>query len=471
MSISSPLARSVTFLFLVLSVAAALPLVALSFYNHPSPTDDYCFANTSIHYGFWQSQQIYYNGWSGRFFHNFLVHGSPLIFGWYDGYKIYPIVLLVLLMLAFYAFSSQWLHDSFDRTTKIGLAAALFVSFITTLASVPEYMYWYAGMACYSLSTVFLLFLLATLLIHQRRGFSWQSGYLLLESFFLVCIIGSSETGMVMAMSVLAMIAFGEFLLRHKLSLTILILLLVGAISSYYLVTAPGNAIRMSGNPNSANIPLTVLSSLRFSVGYFTRQLFSTPLLPLSLLYIPIAYQLTAKRPLPAYLRIHPLLGIAHGLATVFTLISLHFYGVGVAPAFRLINIINLVFWLSWGYNLTLLVIAFRTRLNPAFWTKYALPIVAVSLFLTGLSAVFGPEISLTYGDWLSGRAKQYDMAMQDRYKLMAQSGDASVLVAPLPVYPASMFIEDIKNNPQHLWNRCWADYYHKKAIVLKDSL
>jgi len=301
----------------------------------------------------------------------------------------------------------------------------------------------------------------------------------------LVGIIGSSETSMVMGMSVLGLIALGELIQRRRLSVAIMIMLLVSALSCYFLIKAPGNTIRMGMNPNSANISLTLLSSLRYAADYVVSQLFLTPLLPLSILYLPIAYKLTAGRPLPPYLRLHPLLAFLHSAATVLVLISLHFYAVGVPPAYRLVNIINLVFWLSWGYNLTLWVIALRSalqpdrrrwlialqaRLRPEQWLPYARPLVLVALVWTALAVGFGPVVPLAYGDWLSGRAKQYDQAMRQRYEQMTQSGNNLVLVAPLPVYPASMVMEDVKTDQQHLWNRCWADYYHKKSIVLKDN-
>ncbi|QJW88692.1 hypothetical protein HNV11_04520 [Spirosoma taeanense] len=473
MADATPLLRFVTGLLVSFVLILFVPLVVLSFYNHPSPADDYCFANTAMQYGFWRAQQFYYDGWSGRFFHNFLVHSSPLTIGWYDGYKIYPIILLALLLLGFYALASQWLYR-FGKGLKLALAAGLFVGFMATLAGLPEFLYWYAGMACYSLSVVLFLFLLATLLAHQRHGFGLHPGYLVGEGLLITAIVGSSETSMVMVISLLAMVAFGELLQRRRVSATILVLLGVGAVACYYLLAAPGNAVRMASNPNSSNIPLTLISSLRFAVTYLGHQLFLTPLLPLSLLYIPVAYQLTGlcspAQPLPPYLRLHPVWALLHGGATVLALISLHFFGVGIPPVPRLINIINLVFWLSWGYNLTLWVVALRPRLRPDRWAGVARPIVLTALVLTALAVGFGPVLPVAYGDWLSGRAAQYDQAMQQRYDQLTLSTDGPAQLAPLPFYPASLFLEDVKNDPQHLWNRCWADYYHKKTIVLNEA-
>ena len=410
------------------------------------------------------------------FFHNFIVHSSPLTVGWYAGYKLYPLALLVLLLLSFYSLASQWVKSlsiekpANSRYGKLALASGLFVGFMATLASLPEFLYWYAGMACYSLSCVFFLFLLATLLAHQRAGFGLQIGYLLLEAFLITGIVGSSETSMVMVMSVLALIAFGEMLQRRRLSLTILLLLGVGAVGCYFLIKAPGNAIRMASNPNSSNIPHTLLSSLRFAVRYLSHQFLQTPLLPLSVLYLPIAYRLASQRSLPPYLRLHPVWGFLHGAATVLVLISLHFYGVGIPPVGRLVNIINLVFLLSWGYNLTLWVVALRHRVRPERGQSYARPVALVAAGLTAIAVALGPVVPIAYGDWLSGRASRYDQAMQGRYDQLTQTGNESGLMDPLAVYPASLFLEDVTKDPKHLWNRCWADYYHKKTVVLRDK-
>lgn len=463
--------RFVTLLLISLAIVLAIPLVVLAMYNHPSPADDYCFANTSMQYGFWQAQRFYYDGWSGRFFHNFIVHSSPLTIRWYAGYKVYPVILLALLLVSIYILSSQWLFN-LGVGAKLTLASGLFLGFIGTLASLPEFMYWYAGMACYSLSVVLFLFLLAILLVHQRRGFGLLPGFLVIEGLLITGIIGSSETSMVMVMSVIGLISLGELVQQRRISATILTLLGVGAVGCYYLLSAPGNAIRMASNPNSSNIQLTLLSSLRFAIGYLIHQLLSTPILPLSILYIPLAYQqITARSergPLPSYLRLHPALGFLHGAVTVLVLISLHFYGVGIPPVSRLINLINLVFWLSWLYNLTLLIVSFRDRLPESSWQRFARPVAVLALVWTVISLSTGTVLPVVYGDLVSGRAKEYDLAMKQRYEQLTASGDSAALLTPLPTYPISLFLEDVKNDPQHLWNRCWADYYHKKTIVLK---
>ncbi|WP_420147343.1 hypothetical protein, partial [Spirosoma sp.] len=437
---SIPLSRIITALLVTFAIVVLVPLIALATYNHPSPTDDYCFANTVLHYGFWQAQQFYYDGWTGRYFHNFIVHTNPIIIGWYDGYKIYPVILLGLVVGSCYALASQWLYRYVDRYVKWGVAMGLFIGFITTLQGIPEYLYWYTGLASYGLSSTLFLFLLAVLIAHQRRGFGLQWSYLLIESLLVTAIIGSSEMTMVLVMSVLGFIAFIELIQRRKLSVAILILLGVGVVSCYYLMKAPGNAIRLGGNPNGSNIPFTLIASLRYAAEYVPKQLLLTPWLPLSLLYLPVGCKLVEDRQragdLPPYLRVHPLLGMLYSAATVLALISLHFYGVGIPPIPRLINLVNLAFWLGILYNVTLLIVAFRHRIQPVRFQPYLRPAMLVAVvWAIGLASV-GTLLPVVYGDWLSGRAATYDRAMLDRYKQLANSNNPESLLTPLPNYP-----------------------------------
>ncbi|UFH54392.1 DUF6056 family protein [Spirosoma sp. KNUC1025] len=471
---STPFSRIVTVLLVVFAIVVLLPLIALATYNHPSPTDDYCFANTVLHYGFWQAQQFYYDGWTGRYFHNFIVHTNPVVIGWYGGYKIYPVVLLALVVGGCYALASQWLTRYAETSVKLGVAMGVFIGFITTLAGIPEYLYWYTGLASYGLSSTLFLFLLAVLMAHQRREFGLQPGYLLAESLLVTAIVGSSEMTMVLVMSVLGFIAFVELIQRRRLSAAILILLGVGLVSCYYLMKAPGNAIRLGGNPNGSDIPFTIKASLRFAAEYVPKQLLLTPWVPLSLLYLPVAWKLVEARQragdLPPYLRLHPALGLLYCAGTVLALISLHLYGVGIPPIPRLINLVNLAFWLGLLYCLTLFVVALRHRIQPARIQSYIRSGMLVAIvWAIGVASV-GTVLPVVYGDWLSGRAAEYDRAMLERYRQLAESNNPESLLAPLPNYPVSLFLEDIHTDPKHLWNRCWADYFHKKTITLTDK-
>ena len=65
---------------ILLMVSVLAPLLALSYYNQPSPADDYCYIDTVFKYGWLEAMNYYYSGWTGRYFGIFLNHTNPLLF-------------------------------------------------------------------------------------------------------------------------------------------------------------------------------------------------------------------------------------------------------------------------------------------------------------------------------------------------------------------------------------------------------
>ncbi|WP_234736575.1 DUF6056 family protein [Tellurirhabdus bombi] len=448
---------------------AGFLLVVLAFYNHPSPTDDYCFTDTVIKFGFWQAQVFYYNGWTGRFFHNFIVHTNPMVWGWIDGYHVFPILVLGLLWSSFYVLARQLTRHILSPVDQLVMASGGTFLTITSLATIAEFFYWYTGLACYSLSCIFLILLLGVFIIHDRHKFQFSTPLFIAEAFLVMGIIGSSETSMVMAMSLLAMLLLCMVLYRRKIPVSFISLLVWAVICCFFLLQAPGNAVRMSGNPQNQNLVFSVVETLKYSLGYFPKLLVKTPILPLSLLFLPLAFRLTEGRSVVRpYFFVHPLLALLYFGSTLFALTFLHFWAVGIPPVARLMNAVNIVFILGWFYNLIIWVRVFRQRIGDvSLLTDYNWPLVAVA----GLGLLFttyaNSNLKMMYSDWRSGRAAQYDLAMKARYQQMAASPADTVVLAPLAAFPASLVLEDITPNPQHLWNKCWASYYHKNGVRL----
>lgn len=468
----SPPAIVVTLLLLSCFAVTVLLLSALAGYNHPSPVDDYCFADTAIRHGYWQAQVFYYNGWSGRFFQNFIVHGGPLTFGWRDGYIIFPPIILLMLFGSGYFLFRQLSRSLIPARSAALMAAAFLVLYISDLYSLPEFLYWFTGLACYSLSCLFFMVLIGLFIKHDQRNFRLSWPLLLLQSLLVVSIIGSSETSMLMVMSFLAMVGFCILIYKRTVPLQWILLMAVAGIACYFLIKAPGNYIRLSGNPHSQELIPSVKSTLKYGITYLTHQLLKTPLLPLTLLYLPIAYQLTsAGSRVRKYFSLHPVLAFGYYAVTVLASIFLHFWAVGIPPAMRLLNTINLVFLLGWFFNITLCVYLARrlwSTLTPI--AHYNWPLVLIAGLGLGITFITNSNIQMVVGDLMSGRAKAYDQAMNERYRLLAATRNDTLALDALPVEPASLVLEDVRTNPEHLWNRCWANYFDHKAVFLHDA-
>ena len=74
------------------------------------------------------------------------------------------------------------------------------------------------------------------------------------------------------------------------------------------------------------------------------------------------------------------------------------------------------------------------------------------------------------YADIRLGIAKRYDQEMTQRYQHIITSKADTIYIAPLKNTPKSLYFDEIKTNEQHLWNKCYATYFDKKVIILKEE-
>ena len=468
------------FLFLL----ACLPLLCLSFYNHPSAADDYCFADTAVRYGFWPAQTYYYNGWTGRYFSNMLVHANPLVWGWYDGFRIIPILAVTALVSSLFTLVSELLRgESFK--TRLLTTGILFFLIVLALRSVVEAFFWTAAIAAYTVPTVLTIYLLAVMIRWYRQPAGWNKRLTVVWAGFLVfASIGSGETNLILLVLLLLTIAGYRLVFQRMFDPFLLFLVGVALFSAWLLFRAPGNAIRMGGNPQSGEL----VTSMGASFGWLARSvgewLLKTPILPLSVLFWPLARRIT--RPgspnarlfdLPAGL----LTAVYAGLlaATIFP----SYYGIGLPPFARTMNVLFVFFTLGWFFVLTVWAGRVERRAGAsqsglverrAGSAASAAGTNTLALVLTGLwlvgSIAFSTSLRQLYTDLLGGRAATYDREMNERHRLLQSPGD-TLRFAPISVYPPSLFVEDIRPERTHWWNRCQSGYYGHKAIILDSTL
>lgn len=463
------------FLFLL----ACTPLLYLSLYNHPSAADDYCFADTAVRYGFWAAQNYYYNGWTGRYFSNLLVHANPLVWGWYDGFRLIPVLVVTALVSALYTLVSELLRGELLKT-RLLTTGVLFFLIVLALQSVVEAFFWTAAIATYTVPTVLTIYLLAVMLRWYRKPAGPDKWLTVVWAGFLVfASIGSGETNLILLLLLLLAIAGYRLLFQRTIDPFLVFLVVVALASSWLLFRAPGNAIRMGGNPHSGEL----VKSMGSSFGWLARSvggwLLKTPILPLSLLYWPMARRITQPGApnarlfaLPAFLLTVVYVGLL--AATIFP----SYYGIGLPPFGRTMNVLFVFFTLGWFFVLTVWAgrnqSAGTASRTPAFFAKWNMPattplLVVTALWLAG-SIAFSTSLKQLYTDLLDGRAAVYNREMNERHRLLQLPGD-TLRLAPISVYPPSLFVEDLKPDRTHWWNRCQSGYYNHKIIILDSTV
>ncbi|GAB3904684.1 hypothetical protein GCM10028803_34460 [Larkinella knui] len=453
---------------------ALLPLLILSFYNHPSAVDDYCFADTAVHYGVWQAQKLYYDGWSGRYFSNLIVHSSPLVWRWYGAYRFLPALFALAWIGALYTMISELVPTVSARMRWVAVGL-LFFLYVLMLPSPVEGFFWLAAVACYTVPTILSFYLIAVIL----RWYTIQKQPLkaltaIWAAFLVFAIVGSSETSLVWMILFLGGLLAYQLLFQRRIDVFLLGLLLMAFFSGWLLFRAPGNAIRMGGNPNGGDLLFSTRSAFEYlakeMVGWFVK----TPVLILGVLWLPLAQRLAnSSHPTRRLFTIHPLLALIAWIGLLGALIFPSYYGIGVGPAPRVMNVVYTFFLLGWFYNLTVLVV-FSNRWNGlgSGWGAIPLALIAgIAAVWVAYSVYKSVPLHQIYGDLVSGRAAAYDREMTDRQKVLNDPTLTTVRLPVLRAMPPSIFIGDIHpSDMKHWWNRCQAGYYGKKVVIL-DSL
>jgi hypothetical protein len=445
-----------------------VPIICLGYYNHPSAADDYCFAYMTRDYGFWKAQWYYYNGWSGRYFANMLFHATPLAWGNFVFVKVMPIVILSLMLHANYMLWRTFFPE-FSKRIHITLTLTFIAFFILQMPSLTDTFYWYTSVFIFPSSMVFWQYML----VYLGRFYEENSNSKkILYGFFIATmtffIVGSNEMMALFCLSFVG-IVWGYFLIfKRKFDVLLSIILLLGIAFILLVFTAPGNAVRMHGDGLlGAGIERAFVATFTSLRTDCSKWLFSMKLLPFSVIF---AYLLTKYAGsfhqvfrIPFWVSLLAWIGL-----TAIMFFAIH-YGSNLGVPTRVANIIYEFFVLGWLYNLVVLQANYLV-FSKIFINKRTYFDIALGLLVIVISLVKSNNIKTAYKELLRGTAKGYDQEMTARYEILRTAKSDTVFVPQLKNKPMTLYFDEIKDNKDFLWNRCYATYYGKAAVVLESK-
>ncbi len=451
---------------------SVVPLIALSFYNHPSAVDDYCFIYTVREHGWIGGMSKYYNEWTGRYFSIFLTHSSPLIFNFFAGYKLLSF-LLILGMLGSIYLLTRTILPAYSRLAHLGFTGVIMFLFLLRLPSVPEAFYWAASFANYTLPGIMTL-LWTVLTIQWYRTPLKQKKNLIAAacSFLVFAIIGCSETAMLVMVVLIGSWFFHRLVIIKKLDMLMMLVMATALFSCYLLLSAPGNTARLEGNPISGDIPMAIVATIKFIAKIVLDWLTGTPILLFTLCWMWVIASL--KDPgIPCFSPPVWLVLMSYP-ALLFVVIFPSFYAISTEldPTPRVVNSLYFFFLLGWFYLTGALAYRVRAFILPFFsGRKLTAPALygICALFIV-LSVKSVPNFKTMYRDWLKGKAGAYDREMKERYAILMDKSNLSPVIPPIRNRPESLFVGDIEQNPRHWWNWCMAGYFGKDSIRLSET-
>lgn len=439
----------------------------LAMYNHPSVDDDFCFAYMTRDYGFWQAQKLYYEGWSGRYISNMIFHATPLAFGNFWFVKLMPFLILGFLFHALYTFIGEVLTPT--QSNRLLLTATFLSIFIIFSPSVVDTFYWYTSVFIFPTSFgFFLYFMVVVLRYYQPKYQRIKLPIAFLATTLVFFIVGSNEVMMLFIIGFCG-IVWGYFLLFNKRFDTLFFALtLIGLYFAYFwVVQAKGNQVRLvGGNVLGGAITTSLINALKSTLknSVHWSAILTVFAIPYHYIFLSKYYQKVPSQIFKVQLWI-PIVSL---LVLTFMMFFVIHYGNDMGVPDRVKNVIFAVFMVGYFYTVTVLYFnnahSFRMdKTETAKWLR-----MGGCLFLsTILIYVEGQNLRIMFADVRLGIAKRYDKEMIQRYTKIRESKSDTVYVAPLKNIPKSLCFDDIKTTEKHLWNRCYANYFEKKVIIL----
>jgi hypothetical protein len=269
-------------------------------------SDDFCLTSGYLTQGFWSSIVNLYNTWSPRFSGAFVVNLSELlgrdVIRWWTTFVILSWVVAI-----------TWAVLEIGRTIRIKIPLILAILFgeaavFFSIVEAPQFyqaFLWRVGIVTYTLPLVFLVLLVAMIFHSTRRALQghriWGGiGGAALLAFFAG---GFSETYVALQTGILILACLAVWLglrsTQRRVWFRLILSALIGSlVSTFVVIAAPGNAVRLSYMPPRPDlfnlIRMTVTNTIYFIYTSLSDHAFV--ILLSFLLPMTVTYALTARK-------------------------------------------------------------------------------------------------------------------------------------------------------------------------------
>jgi hypothetical protein len=244
---------------------------------------------------------------------------------------------------------------------------------------------------------------------------------------------------------------------------------------------APGTAIRQQiiqegwGKPEAG---AAIVNSFLYAAKDIDIWLLHDFRIMSALLFLtPVFYTMAQKT---NYLFKYPLLVVFFSFCLFAAMYAPTAYVFGDLKLTRVMNIIYFAFvllvFLNYFYfigYMARLVREGQITLSRSFLVRCAYVACAFALVFVFCSASrYRQHTSVTAArDLYSGRARQYSLEMNERYKILHDANIKQAELPPLSVWPALLFLGDITTDKDNWWNERVARFYQKEYVVVNEEL
>ena len=468
-------------LFTIIFAVIILCMLGMNIYNHPA-ADDY--TNMNKFYAALGNDQLdaangakavlklsvdTYKTWQGTYFSNILFFVNPLLIS-VKAYKI----AMIAIQLFYYAgvfylvFSIKKVVNNIisnKQAAVISMGAILFS--VAFMIAPSEGIYWFTGTIMYLVPFTMSLFFLGLLMRFYNN--SKRSTYVILLLLALALGGTSYVTGLFVGLTLL-LLSIREFIRKSKNKYFILGLLVVFAVGFAFNVFCPGNFMRISNYDDSRSIIKAMFISVPLAFEMIKYTLFSTVLIPVTILLIPMMIKIIKKSRYDYKFKFI--------LPIILLLAFVSFYvpcAYSYNSFYEETRVKNIQFWylvMMIEFAVFYVIGALYKKCPQYFIAKNnkIYYIVGAALMVSMLSGIGVDSLKTTYviKEFTFGTANEYDACM-DNLSWQIEQSEGVVEVNNCNIRPTSLHTV-ILTNKDGDWVMDGLKQYYGKEIIVKED-
>lgn len=442
--------RSIYIAALILS-----PFFALGFFNYPS-SDDFSFHQQVSENGIWESLLQLYRTWTGRmtsFLILFLL--DPLTDRSFLLYQCLGIIIIVLFFItALKLTQSKYVFNSNNWWSSLSLTAFI----IYFLPDMADFFYWFITAYSYTLG---LIFLFIWMILHSNfKSLWWNKLFLLILPVF---INGACELT-ILLFAILSFFVLIESGQKKEINYWILGSIIIGWLSAYFWISAPGNNARSQVYESIYNIQthsfsFAISAAFQKTGSVYFDWLVKKPVIPFIALLAVMIFRDSSLQIEKRKAMIKMLIGIS--IMPLLLLIYFWSTGINFVPL-RLINFGFVAFCLF-----TIPTVA--TLIQPILKRNINLQKPLVYASLIGLIVLLGLRSNLRWAVQDLIHANAYQTEIKARIQLLEENKNQSVALPSIKHPLRTTFFADIDSLPTHWYNKGLAWYYGVNEVKKLD--
>lgn len=463
-----------------------VPLVLLSFYNHPS-ADDYSYGKFTYHV--WNSTHsfiaviksavetsvLFWNSWDGKYVSSFLMSLQPGIFG--EKYYLFTaFITLGSLVISSLFFAKIVLNGILKLSMTESIYCALLLSFmmIQWMPSGVQGIYWYDGGISYTCFFA-LLMVMVSMSIYAMQSQDKVGTVIkgVMTALIAVILAGGNHVTAFAGILYLMIVLIYQIINHKKRIFFAEILPLLAIIAGLlFNVLSPGMIARQTVFTERFGVIKTVIYASIKGCQYINNWFGLHTLICIGLL-LPVFFKIILRLHERGFQFRYPILVLVMSVGFTCALFCPPYYAMGVEGEGRLINVIYFTYTALLLFNAMYIMGWFKVQCNFQIpeRIKYLrgietyIPIcLCVALLCTGMLDSNGYK---AVKDISSGDAETWSRENYERVEFLTNTEYDDVFVMPFTVYPELLYFDDITYNIND-WRNCAMAYYYDLNTVQK---